>query len=108
MALAKRYANGIGLPLNLPLAIEWLTKAATQGDAEAQFYLGWLYAHGKGIPQDDELAFIWMGQAAQQNDAQAQYWLARFYQHGVGAPSIDAWRITGTKRPVSLRTSADV
>lgn len=34
LALAKRYANGIELPQNPPLAVEWLTKAATQGDAE--------------------------------------------------------------------------
>ncbi|HHN8583314.1 TPA: hypothetical protein ACRR2I_003838 [Providencia rettgeri] len=34
LALAKRYANGIELPQNPPLAVEWLTKTATQGDAE--------------------------------------------------------------------------
>ena len=40
-----------------------------QGDASAQFSLGFAYATGEGVPQDDAQAVAWFRQAADQGHA---------------------------------------
>lgn len=52
---------------------------ATQGTAEAQYYLGELYWHGLGIDKDRQLAIEWYRKAADQGHAGAQYWLGYIY-----------------------------
>ena len=37
---------------------------AEQGDAEAQFNLGFCYARGEGVPQSDAEAYIWFSLAS--------------------------------------------
>ena len=37
---------------NFGEALQLFTKAAEQGDAEAQFYLGLMHYNGDGLPQD--------------------------------------------------------
>jgi TPR repeat protein len=45
--------------------VNWLRKAADQGFAKAQSYLGSLYAEGRGVvPQDYVLAHMWSNLAA--------------------------------------------
>ncbi|KAG0253016.1 hypothetical protein BGZ95_006468, partial [Linnemannia exigua] len=34
-------------------AIKRYTKAAEQGDGDAQFYLGWIYEQGQGVDQSN-------------------------------------------------------
>lgn len=46
-------------------AVEWLTKAAGQGLAQAQNNLGVMYEFGKGVHQDDQKAIEWYTKAAQ-------------------------------------------
>ena len=46
--------------------------AAEQGDADAQFNLGFAYATGEGVPQDDAEAVRWFRLAAEQGNALAQ------------------------------------
>ena len=41
-----------------------LTKRAEQGDANAQFYLGFMYDFGRGVPEDDAMAYAWHNVAA--------------------------------------------
>lgn len=52
-----------------PFAVE---KAAKQGDAKAQSYLGNMYYIGLGVEEDHKQAEHWWRQAAQQGDAGAQ------------------------------------
>ena len=40
-------------------AVHWYRKAADQGDAEAQFYLGVCYDNGQGVPKDETEAVKW-------------------------------------------------
>ena len=47
------YSNGLAVPQDYEQAVAWWRKAADQGDAGAQFNLGFLYAEGRGVPQDD-------------------------------------------------------
>jgi TPR repeat protein len=41
----------------------WLSRAADQGSADAQFNLGWMYAYGDGVAQDYAQAVIWLRKA---------------------------------------------
>ena len=57
---------------------------AEQGDAEAQFSLGFMYDHGQGVPQDYAEAVKWYLKAAEQGYANAQYNLGLMYKDGQG------------------------
>ena len=49
-------------------AVMWYRRAAEQGQAEAQFFLGACYGAGKGVPQDVEVAVKWIRKAAKQGN----------------------------------------
>ncbi|KAJ3319246.1 hypothetical protein HDV06_006574 [Boothiomyces sp. JEL0866] len=66
------------------VALEWYTKAASQGDATAQFNLGNMYKIGRGIPQDYEKAMVWFRKAADQGHSEAQCTVGYFYRNGYG------------------------
>src|SRR5439155_255679 len=59
---------------------------AEQGDAKAQFRLGYIYYQGKGVPQDYAEAVRWYRKAADQGDAKAQSDLGYMYYQGKGVP----------------------
>ena len=63
---------------------EWLP-LAEQGDAEAQFNLGFFYDSGNGVLQDYAEAVKWYRLAAEQGYAKAQLNLGRMYGNGNGA-----------------------
>ena len=53
-------------------AISSFRKAAAQGVAGAQFYLGVMYSGGKGVAQDYKQALFWYEKAAAQGHTMAQ------------------------------------
>ena len=53
-------------------AMEWVRKAAEQGQANAQYVLCMMYAAGKGVEQDEAQAVEWLRKAAEQGHAEAQ------------------------------------
>ena len=53
-------------------AVKWYSKAAEQGDANAQYNLGLMYNSGEGIPRDDAEAVKWWRKAAEKGLAAAQ------------------------------------
>jgi len=57
---------------------------AEQGDAEAQYHLGWFYANGYGLRVNPEKAVDWWRRAAEQGHAEAQYALGMAYASGDG------------------------
>jgi len=61
-------------------------KAAEQGDADAQFDLGYMYFVSKGVPENDAEAIKWWRKAAEQGHADAQYELGVAYANGWGVP----------------------
>ncbi len=67
----RRYEHGEGVPRSIDRAIRLYCKAAGQGDAAAQYYLGYLYAHGRGVKRNDALAAAWFAKAAANNDRHA-------------------------------------
>ncbi len=48
-----------------------ITKAAEQGDADAQFRLGTMYYFGRGVPKDHREAAKWFMKVAEQGHADA-------------------------------------
>ena len=67
-----------------------LRALAEQGNAVAQYNLGFRYANGDGVPQDNAEAERWYRLAAYQGHADAQYSLGLMYQLGYGVPEEDA------------------
>jgi TPR repeat protein len=60
---------------------------AEQGDANAQFNLGWEYwLGGEKVRQDYDEAVKWWHKAAEQGDAKAQYTLGLRYERGLRVP----------------------
>ena len=57
---------------------------AEQGNASAQFFMGWMYKNGQGVAQDYKEAVKWWRLSAEQGDADAQNNLAAMYDEGHG------------------------
>ena len=92
--------------------VTWWRKAAEQGDAAAQFALGWAYADGRGVPQDNGEAVKWWRAAAEQGHADAQDSLAVAYLHGRGVPADDYeavvwWRKAAAQGHADAQDSLD-
>ena len=64
---------------------EW-RPLAEQGDALAQYNLGFMYSKGQGVQQDYTTARQWYEQAAAQGDALAQSNLGLMHTKGLGVP----------------------
>ncbi len=68
-------------------AVPWLQKAATAGDAQAQFELAKALHEGRlGLAQDFAQAWKWFELAAKQGVGKASFMLARMAAHGQGVP----------------------
>lgn len=61
-----------------------LIEAAEQGNANAQFSLGYRYTNGKGLPRSDEMAIIWYKKAVSQGVSAASFNLAIKYENAFG------------------------
>jgi TPR repeat protein len=65
-------------------AMAELTPLAEEGDAVAQFYVGFMFETGKGVETDPEQAIGWYKASAEQQNARAQFNLAAAYESGRG------------------------
>lgn len=57
------YCYGEGMEKDFAKGAEWLTKAALQGNAPAQYNLGRMYQWGKGVEKDLQQARFWFQKA---------------------------------------------
>jgi TPR repeat protein len=62
--LGVRYLLGEGVAKDATEGVKWMSKAAEQGNAEAQYNLGVCYAKGDGVAKDDVTAYMWTNLAA--------------------------------------------
>jgi TPR repeat protein len=67
-------------------AMQMYEVLADEGDAFAQFSIGYMYRRGECVTQDDALALTWYRKAAENGYASAQSNLGFMYQFGKGAP----------------------
>jgi len=80
------YQCGRGVARSGKEAAKWLTMAACQGYAEAQYCLGALFIEGFGVAQSYKEAARWFKEAADQGHAEAQRSLGIIYKEGCGLP----------------------
>ena len=74
------------MPQDHAAAVAWYRKAAEQGHAVAQLFLGITYQNGKDVPQDYAAAAAWYRKAAEQGNQFAQFNLGVMYEIGQGVP----------------------
>ena len=77
------YYGGYYASPNYEKAVEWYTKAAEEGDSDAQYSLGICYSFGRGVEQNYEKAVEWYTKAAEDyNYADSQFSLGSCYYWG--------------------------
>jgi TPR repeat protein len=73
---------------------------ARNGDAQAEYSLGWMYHNGYGLKIDDERAFNWWLRAAARGSTDAHHALGELYASGQGVeknlPIALGWYISAT------------
>lgn len=67
-------------------AAKWFISASEAGDAEAEFFLGFLFSQGKGVEKDEALGAALYRRAAEKGHAMAQTFLGNCYSSGSGVP----------------------
>lgn len=82
--IARAFLLGNVVSKNIEMAIDWYTRAAKNGNAEAQNELGFLYFSGREVEEDSTKAVYYFRQAALLNYAVAQYNLGITYYNGFG------------------------
>jgi TPR repeat protein len=70
------------LPKDVETAVFWLTSAAENGHARAQFFLYLVYRDGDGVPKDADLAGRWLVKASEAGVKAADEELAEIYMFG--------------------------
>jgi localization factor PodJL len=86
--LATRFADGRGVPQNLPEAAAWFERAANKGLIPAQFRLGGLYEKGIGVQKNLDTARRLYVAAAEAGHAKAMHNLAVLHAEGIdGKPN---------------------
>lgn len=80
------YSEGARLPQNDEKAMYWYTRAAEDGDDNAQLKLGLMYAEGARVPQNAEMAIKWFRKAAKQGEGIAFCHIGAMYENGIGVP----------------------
>jgi TPR repeat protein len=86
LGLSHEYGH-LGLAIDAKRSIAWYTKAAQQGEAEAELALSGWYLTGFEpiIQQSDKEAYLWARKAANKGLAKAEYAVGYFLEHGVGS-----------------------
>ena len=64
--------------------LEWYTKAAYKGNAEAMNRIGTLYYFGEGVDENHSKAFEWQTKAAEKGSIEGMRALLYLYHHGTG------------------------
>ncbi|KAI8639556.1 hypothetical protein BD408DRAFT_392013 [Parasitella parasitica] len=85
--LGLAYENGfLNCPVDPRRSIAWYSKAAEQGDVEAEFALsGWYLTGAEGVlPQSDNEAYLWARKAADRGIAKAEYAVGYYTETGTG------------------------
>lgn len=101
--LGHMYYDGLGVPQSFRSSREWYVRAADQGYAQAQYFLGIKYRQGTtGTPYDRKIAVKWYEKAALQGHVGGILTMSGFYRVGFGVP------VDGEKAVAWLKTSANV
>jgi TPR repeat protein len=109
--LGTMYSDGHGVPRDPRQAEAWWQKAAAQGQADAQFSLGFLLLYGGGegpnaVNADPDAGLPWLQKAAAQGHVSADYFLGYLYWSGTIVP-FDAQKALQYTMPAANAGRAD-
>jgi uncharacterized protein len=83
--LGSSYEYGFfGLSIDLTQALDWLTKSANQGYAEACYDLAQMYLKGNGVAKNEALGVEWLRKAPDYGPASLL--MSDLYATGIGVP----------------------
>ena len=82
---------------NYTTAFKLFKPRAHAGEADAQYYLGWMYQHNVAVTRDYKKALTWYLEAAKQGQSMAQFYLGYMYEAGHGV-SVDHSQATNWYR----------
>jgi TPR repeat protein len=82
LARGLRLLNGTGVAMNVEKAAVWLERAAANGNAVAQNYVGVLYQTGTGVHANMATAMRWYEAAARNGNLKAMTNLGKAYAGG--------------------------
>lgn len=88
--LGTAYEHGqISCPVDPKQSIMWYTRAAAQGEHQAELALSGWYLTGSAdmLPQSDTEAYLWARKSASSGYAKAEYAMGYFTEMGIGAPA---------------------
>ncbi len=104
-ALAGPYEDGIDAYRrgDFSFAAKLVRKAADNGNAKAQYFLGLLYSGVEGVPKDQRAEVAWYRKAAEQGNAKAQNNLGAMCADGRGVPKDDQQAITWYRKAAEQR-----
>ena len=84
---AKLFYYGSETEQDFTKAAKLFYKAATEGNAEGQYWLAKMYSEGSGVKQRSDKAYVWAFAASRQGYPDAQNLLGVFYSNGQGVAS---------------------
>eukprot|EP00615_Pteridomonas_danica_P009241 CAMPEP_0114345746 /NCGR_PEP_ID=MMETSP0101-20121206/12501_1 /TAXON_ID=38822 ORGANISM="Pteridomonas danica, Strain PT" /NCGR_SAMPLE_ID=MMETSP0101 /ASSEMBLY_ACC=CAM_ASM_000211 /LENGTH=199 /DNA_ID=CAMNT_0001481949 /DNA_START=106 /DNA_END=702 /DNA_ORIENTATION=+ len=76
------FDNEAGRNQDIVKAREWLVRAASQGYAPSQVWLGGIFRNGDGVDKNEREAFKWYRKAAKQGNGNAQFSLGAMLEIG--------------------------
>ena len=76
--------TGNGVRQDYAEALTWYRRSAQEGNAKAEWRIGYMYQFGKGVSPDLEEAANWYRKSASQEDPIGQWRLGTLYRHGKG------------------------
>lgn len=79
-------------------SVMWYKRAATAGNVNARYNLGYLYEQGLGVPVDFKRSYQWYRSAAERGHADAQFNLGNMFNKGAGVEKNEAEAVTWYKR----------
>jgi TPR repeat protein len=71
---------------SISISFEYFQRAASLGDSQSLYWLGYAYHHGIGVEQNSMNALECLQSAAAKENRDAQYYLALMYRNGDGVP----------------------
>lgn len=84
--LGSRFNYGRNAPKNNAEALNWLRRAAQNGQHDAQRLLAVKLYNGYDVPVDQDEALLWAQRLAESGDVPGQMMLANMYAGGEGSP----------------------
>ncbi len=82
--LGLNHLLGLGTPIDMPSAAEWIRRSAEKGNEDAYFPYGQICQRGELRPKDLKEAIRWFRLAAAKQNPNAELSLAQAYEEGAG------------------------